>query len=417
MKAVALWDRVFNMKNSSLCVLPFINLSTRPNGQPRICSEGNHKFMPPVVNLNETSLDEFWNSKFLQQFRNGMIKDIPHPYCEICTHIENNGGISKRNSVNNQYLERYQHIIEFAKNNNGAVPDTPMQWEFRLSNKCNLACLTCFPTNSSLIESQHLKNFNLLSKEDKEIVSYSSRQKNKADFIEQIWEHIEHIDRIELHGGEPFYDENCLNILERISKEFPNNNIELLVHTNMTFMNQRIINILNSFKNVNFQMSIDGFGHENDFIRWPSKWKNIEKNLEIANNELITINKMVTITVSAYNCLSLDVLLKWIVEKYNFDVHWFPAIFPKRTNLSLVPLEQRIHQVEKLENLKPLCNNMTSKNLDQIIPYLLKDTILDSKTTDSFVDYCNLMDGIRKQNTLKTFPHLEPIFNRYSKVK
>lgn len=402
--------------NKNLCILPFINLSTRPNGVPKICNEGTHKHMPEFNSLNNTSIEDFWNNKNLKDFRKHLLENKSHPYCEICNHIEKNNGTSKRNSMNKNYLEKYQDIVEYARKNNGEVPVGPVQWEFRLSNKCNLACLTCSPTNSSLIESQHLKNLSQLSKEDKDITVWQSKQENKPNFINQIWNYIKDIDRIELHGGEPFYDHACLDLLEQIVDKLPNNNITLLVHTNMSFINDRIVRILNNFKEVNFQISIDGLKDENTFIRWPSKWKTIEKNLKIVDTQLTTAHKTFTVTVSAYNCLSLDQLLEWALENYpHFEMHWFPAIFPKRSNSSLVPLEKRKQQVEKLKKLKPLCNNKTMKNIDKIILYLQKEDLKDQQIINEFVEYALLMDKVRNQNTLKTFPHLKSIFDRYKK--
>lgn len=404
--------------NKNLCVLPFINLSTRPTGAFKICSEGCHEHMPELPNLNNVSIDEFWNHDNLKKFRKDMLDNKTLPYCDVCNHIEENNGTSKRNSVNRKFLEKYQHIIDYAKENNGEVPTSPVQWEIRLSSKCNLACLMCSPTNSTVIESQHTKNFNSLSQSDKNLTINAKKLSSKLDtsFIDQIWDHIEHIDQIELHGGEPFYDEKCLLLLEKIIEKLPNNNIKLLVHTNMSFMNDRIISILNGFKEVNFQMSIDGLDKENEFIRWPSQWKVIEENLKIVDTRLTTTDNLVCVAVTPYNCLTLDCLLSWVLENYpNFSMHWFPVQLPKRSNLSLVPLADRQLQVEKLKKLKPICSKDISKNLDKIIKYLLKDDLNDQQLINEFVEYAMLMDKIRKQNTLEMFPHLKSIFDRYKR--
>lgn len=407
------------MDNGKLCILPFIHLSTRPDGKSRICSDGDHVHMPQKNNLNDVELDEYWNGPGFAEFRKGMIDGKEHPYCEMCYTVEKGGGKSKREVSNRKYLERYQNIVEFAKRNNGVVEKGPAHWEFRLSKKCNLACLSCSPTNSTLIESQHLKNYDILPEYDKKIVTFSSKQKENPKFIENIWNYIDDIDKIELHGGEPFHDEYCLEILERIGKEWPDNNIELLVHTNMSFMNDRIISILNSFKVINFQMSIDGIEHENSFIRWPAKWKTIEKNMQLTRK--INTNPYhthtVSVTVSPYNCVSLDNLLIWTLENYpEYNIHWFPTIFPRRFNLSIVPLELRKEQADKLLSLKVRCNEVIGNNIDSIVGFLLKtDTVKDDIVID-FVEYNVAMDKIRGTNTLETFPHLESVYDKHEEI-
>jgi MoaA/NifB/PqqE/SkfB family radical SAM enzyme len=406
--------------NEKFCILPFIHLSTRPDGNPRICSDGAHAHMPQVGNLNKISLNEFWNGEGLKEFRKNMLEGNDHPYCEMCMTVEKGGGRSKRQGVNDKYLDLYQHKVEYAKNNNGTMEHGPAHWEFRLSKKCNLACLSCSPTNSTLIQTQYNKNYDLLPEYDKQVLFAANKQKDDSKFIENIWDHLDSINKIELHGGEPFYDENCLDILEEIGKRKPNNNIELLVHTNMSFINDRIISILNNFNRLNFQMSIDGFEYENEFIRWPSKWKIIEKNLMLAK-KIKTNNyfkKTVSVTVSPYNCLSLDMLFEWVFKTHpDYDIQWFPTIFPKRFNLSLVPLEKRKLQVEKLQNMKHLGNVQVCKNIDYISGFLLKDDNIDDKVVIDFVEYNKSMDKIRDTDALATFPHLESIYTRYETIK
>ena len=56
-------------------------------------------------------------------------------------------------------------------------------------------------------------------------------------------------------------------------------NITLWLNTNMTNVNEDFYNLVAQFKKVRLMMSIDGIGDTFDYIRYPGKWKQIDKNI------------------------------------------------------------------------------------------------------------------------------------------
>lgn len=405
---------------NKLCIIPFINLSPRPDGRPKVCSDGIHKHVPEY-NLNKNTVEDFWNGEFMKDLRMSMINNKTHPHCEWCNNIDSTGGQSKRASVNKTYMHLYEDRIENAKHNDGYLKNPPTHWEFRFSNKCNLACLSCGPTNSTLWEKQLKKNQKEITNFDYQMLgaalSGNARMKkyNSDFFISQFWENVLHIKKIELHGGEPFYDKECLELLEKLTTKGYSKNIELKVHTNMTVINKDIINLLNQFKDVDIKASIDAYGEKNEFIRWPSSWETIEKNCHILNKHS-KFRKNISVTVSLFNIVGLHELYTWQENTFpDWEVYAHVAYLPKRLSLKILPHELRNIEAEKL--LKHNTSEVNKKNINLLLPSILIDYKYDKQIIKDFVKYCNSIDKIRNQNTLEMFPHLESIYNEYEKIK
>ena len=104
-------------KNEKFCLMPFITLNTRPNGQVKPCSQVMG--MPGLkkdttaedilnskndfLNLTKDSVEEIWNSKFMQDFRMKKINGEYIEFCETCYQEDAMGADSKRSAVTVSY--------------------------------------------------------------------------------------------------------------------------------------------------------------------------------------------------------------------------------------------------------------------------------------------------------------------------
>ncbi len=405
----------------SLCIVPFINLSPRPDGQVKVCSDGIHSCIPDSINLNEKDVDEFWNGDFMKQLRLDMIAGKKIPHCEWCNSVDANGGKSKRAHLNKKYLKKHIDRVREAKENSGQLEKGPSTWEFRFSSVCNNACLTCSPTNSTLIEKQFRDNFDVIPDYDRFVLEGMRKQKhatNEGLFAKEFWKYLPGIERLELHGGEPFYDRKTIEILKEITSLGYSKNIELLVHSNMTNVKSEIIDILNQFKLVYFRASIDGYGEENDFIRWPSKWEEVVENLERVDRQLNkTSYKIVSGTMSVYNCLSIDKVYRWIMKDFpDWQVDWHPAFLPRRFGVSMINLEARQETAKRVEEILPGMLKDTRRLWPKIKSSLLVDKVAPEKEVKDFIHYVKAMDAIRKLDTMEAFPHLREVEKRYKLI-
>ena len=108
-----------------LCVLPFIHLSTKPEGDARYCCFApNHKITKSsgeTYNIGYDNIEDIWNSDHVKNFRMRMINGEQPEECKFCWNEEAAGKRSKRLRENTNYLNKNLYVIEQAKNNNGEI--------------------------------------------------------------------------------------------------------------------------------------------------------------------------------------------------------------------------------------------------------------------------------------------------------
>jgi len=83
--------------------------------------------------------------------------------------------------------------------------------------------------------------------------------------------------RIYFAGGEPFMIKSFSRLLETVE----NKDCEIVINTNGTILTDHMLTALDKFTNVNFTVSIDGYGKLNEQIRKNSVWNDIEHNIDI----------------------------------------------------------------------------------------------------------------------------------------
>ena len=138
---------------SNLCIVPFVHLTSKPNGAVRLCCFST-KYIKDKSDrqlfLGKDSFQQIWNSYDMKKIRIKMLNNEKLPDCRFCWDEEKNGKISKRIRENKRWLNHYSHYLELARHNKDFVSENPTYLDLRLGNKCNLRCRTCNPLFSSL---------------------------------------------------------------------------------------------------------------------------------------------------------------------------------------------------------------------------------------------------------------------------
>lgn len=424
-------------ENPHFCLLPFMALNTRPNGGVKICSEV--KDMPPLrKNTNEEtlvestnpyhsltneSLESVWNSDFMKDFRLNRINGKYSKFCEVCYRQEANGLHSKRQTILNKYYDTNKHLVDEAASNNGHMTTMPVWWELRLSSICNEACRFCIPQTSSKLREELKELYYELSPTVKTNTEIAVRNHRKYgylgdndNFVQQIFDNLENIKYLELHGGEPTNDKNVWRVVEHIVKTGHAEHIHLHVHTNIHALKERHIKLWQHFASGWIGASIDAYGVENEYIRYGSKWQKIEDNLKLLNG-LPKWEKWITTTLSAYNVCTVYKLIEWFISytaKHNMqDLNWqcWPLTIPELMVPEHVPLETRLRFIDNLSKLKGTHNSVTDKFIDAVIVTLKSTYEPDVESKKEFIDYTKLLDTNRKQNLYAVFPHLQGILD------
>jgi len=265
----------------------------------------------------------------------------------------------------------------------------PKRVEIHVGNLCNLKCLTCGPQYSSSVlredTSLGLTNFRL---EDFQIDNeWLSRN---LDMCIQS-----SVDMLDLRGGESMLHP----LIKKFLLDVPADRCPetLRIQTNCTKLDDKWKTILEKFKKVEIMASIDAFGADNHYIRYPSDWAIVESSIDYFRT-LKHAKLYVNCTLSNLNFLVLDKLIAWCEEKQiylHFTLLENPAYF-------------------KFNNLPTILFDKVKQKLSQYDSHLA-DIIKKNPANDqSWQTFCNIIsmrDQHRKNSIFDMLPELKPYWS------
>lgn len=354
----------------SICLMPFISLGTKPDGVARLCCRApslEAKHNGEFVRWPGTTLEDTWNGETYRDVRKRMLAGEKLPECAVCWKEEASGKRSKRVKENYKFPHHFNRIRECQSD--GRLDALPVHLDLRLGNTCNLRCRSCNPVFSSAIAAE-LRHRQGEWKDDPIMTSLhdgafkrASRYVNWTDdpgFWSSINQLAASAEEIYISGGEPTLVPKLTEFLKTCIDNGHTNSL-IRLNSNMTYLPDDMIAALSKFKRVKWGASIDAVGIRNDWLRFPSKFEEIEKNvnklIEIGNPFEVEVN----CTISMFNVASIPDLHAWahnlgillyldFVHEPNFmQVEHLPSELKKELLTDILNFLdlKRLHTVEK----------------------------------------------------------------------
>lgn len=294
--------------NTTFCVLPFYRTTIRANGGIAPCC-----MIHNYNNIEHSSIEEFWQSERLDQLRANMLEGKPCSDCKVCYEEERTIGKSMRTeSLRDHSVTSDTDLVAFVNGPEYLARSFPNHLEFHLGNLCNLKCLTCNPQDSSsfLIEN------NILKISNHQQADYQISEDLVENVITAVLTHGVKV--LDLRGGESMLMPSVRKLLSNL----PNNHgIQTLrLQTNCTVLDDFWKETFQRFDNVEIMMSIDAYDQANSYIRYPSRWDEIEKNVDYFLS-CPGMKLYINCTVSNLNFLLLKPLIDWCRQK-NIYFHY-----------------------------------------------------------------------------------------------
>lgn len=299
-------EKLTNSSNSpKKCKWLDNHISMDTLGNLRPCCNWDDRDRKDLVKVSD--IEKYKDSDFLASVRKDLDNGIFPEGCRDCEEEESYGFESLRLQSERKY-----------RNNRKDA-------EIKFGNKCNLSCSMCGPVNSSLIDTE-------LTKLDSQGIQHKLIQRHKYSFdvwyedennLQKLAEFLHDRDEIRFTGGEPtvnnYLQKFCEYLLVYNSKP------SLRITTNGNNLPTKLLSILEKF-DVEWHFSIDGYKEINEYIRYPSNWDKIIKN--IAKAQQIGTSDVCT-TVSWINVKHMESLGEWIMSN-NFE-RWevYPVNSPK----------------------------------------------------------------------------------------
>lgn len=321
------------INNGSFCVLPFIETFQNLNGKNYLCCESTI----PIDSID---------SKETTELRNKIYHGEKIDHCNNCYRLEQNNTISPRQRESIRWLkdpEVKDYVDRWSPENKLKT----FYYDLRFDNKCNLACIPCNPTDSSLWAKE------LKIEVIKHPLNFDIDQCTNAK-------------KIYLAGGEPLIVDKFIDLISKIANS--NHQPELVINTNLTKVNNSLKTLLSKIRNLCLTVSVDAYGSVNEYHRWPMAWSKFLRNLEWAAGIGCTIR--FNSVVDAVTVLNIHRLQE--IEHY-----------ADQWNLSIlsVPLALQINNLPQSVKLQVLTNfsNIEKSRFYQTDP-IFKTAVENIKT-------------------------------------
>lgn len=390
-------DMGIQVNDKTFCIMPFIHMSTMPNGEYRLCcrsqrvGEVNHSeyvkqfgiddTVPDIT--NETTPKKIFQGELYNTIRQELISGVRHHRCSACWNLEDRGIVSLRQSQNVERVQRYAtRVKEFVET--GTMPWNVPILELKLSNICNLRCRMCFPKDSTPWVStwEHIKHihsdgdrkyhervFELNNLKNKPILNLFD---SNPEVVDDLLENLANIEELEFAGGEPLLDPLHFKIINSIKHP---EKVILKYSTNLTNLEfksgRNILDIWKKFKGIRLTISIDGPEHLNNVIRKNSNWSDIKRNINLCKehlgDKLLTIRA--TTTISAMNVKHLEETMDAVTGELGILWHTSRLTYPNFLSASVVHVDDLLtakHRLERRVMLYKKQNSLSGITRDRV---------------------------------------------------
>lgn len=262
------------MTNSDFyCAFAYNSLSVNQDGSIDPCCQ----YLPDIPRRIKFYDYEKYVATVRQSMHDDQVNLRRHTGCRKCWHEEDLGLKSLRHYANEVYVK--DKVTPLVSSDN---PITDI--ELRFGNLCNLKCIMCQPINSSALYSERVMNAELFRTAavpgvnviDEKIMEWWETPEFQ-NFGENLFDHAE---RINITGGEPFMIPEVVNVLDRLLPR--SKDVTISFNTNLTHFPKVIKEKLTFFPKLILHVSLEGVEVMNEYLRYPSKWSVISKNLQEA---------------------------------------------------------------------------------------------------------------------------------------
>jgi organic radical activating enzyme len=272
-----------------------------------------------------------WNNEYMRSVRTTMLSGNIPSSCSKCFEEESQGVASKRVWETGSWVEDGIDIEDLVEQtaDDGTVPGKLVYLDLRLGHTCNLKCIMCSPHDSSRWVADHKKVFPLLTHQEVKSQlrwdrkSFDNKWHENPDFWKEMYAQIPNLKQVYFAGGEPLMIKEHKMFLEEIIRRGYADKILVRYNTNGLLIDEEIIDLWTKFKKVKVGFSIDALEDRNYYIRYPSDWATIEKNLQRLDNTPSNIQVSIATAIQILNIKHLPELAKWKIQqnfkKVNFE--------------------------------------------------------------------------------------------------
>jgi organic radical activating enzyme len=314
---------------------------------------------------------------------------IEHAGCAKCYTEEKHGWRSLRQHQNAWYPSAVSEISA----------DNPIyDLELRLGNFCNLKCIMCGPASSSSIAAERRTYQDRFVKIGARVgqgdMPYYWKDEEFKQFAQTVL--TTHVRRVNITGGEPFIIPEVVNFLDMLMPRC--NTLTLSFNTNLTEVGNKLLTAMQKFKNIQISISLEGTGAMNDYVRYPSRWHDIESNIQLLKQQLPHARLSVNHVLQHTSVYALPDLMAF-ATLHKLYVHITPQSGYPHLTLNSVPTDHLVPFKLWAESSTDIDHSQRS-----LIVSMIDSAGYDAELYRQFKEYIDLLDDIRNTSYLAVFP-------------
>lgn len=400
-----------------------------------------------VMNVMTHSIEEAINSATHKDHRLQLKENIQVKRCRNCYDAEHSTkgqdgwgsehakkwGKSKRQRVNGQTTRDIPEYVKWDQAEKYTLPDGTstakvVNLGLRLSNLCNQKCIMCSPEYSSLWYEDWSKLWGdvqvmppgtvwgdkdyrmTTDTKGREILNYSKWWDSDIwwERFDKIAPDLRHI---YFSGGEPLIAPAMIEILNRLIANDFAKNITLRYDTNLTVINNKIIEKFKHFKKIDFCVSLDDIEERYNLIRFPGNYNNIVKNIKTIKENGLNIHYL-SCCIGIASIYSIERIVE-AAEELNVPAEFRFLEGPVWLDLRALPRPAKEEIIEHYKSLMHHTANRT-KWYKAIIKFLEKYIDQEnSKKYQEFITVMDKLDKIRGTNWRNVLPEVQDILARH----
>jgi MoaA/NifB/PqqE/SkfB family radical SAM enzyme len=417
------------LTSKSFCALPWVSVSTETNGDIKLCCISDSfikKENGENFNLGKDSIGDILNSEHLKSIRKDMMEGKLISGCNTCYKNENFGGKnSNRKIYNAHYMSKKDAFLNKVKASieDYTIPESVEYVDIRFGNLCNLACRSCTPTSSSQFNKEVIQIHNTtpsIQKFHTPVRTDFNDWCNTEMFHSNIDSQLDNITEYYMNGGEPTIIDNNLMILTKMIDQGASKNIIIKFNSNMTNNKKEFYDLLPNFKNVVFMCSIDGYGSVQEYLRYPSKWTQIDENLQtLLSMKMSNLYIRLTSVISNINLEFFPELISYfenLSDQYNVNMPLMPTVLTNPSHMSLLslPMDYKAYCLEKIETFIEENPRQRGWFFDESIKIIKNQCTEDNDFVPllcNFFEYNDILDTNRNQSLANVNPRLDGFRN------
>lgn len=376
------------------CTAPWVGITVREDGHVRTCCAGNTS----LGNLNDTSIQEILKSQSLRDIQQNMLAGEPdHKNCLNCIELEKQSGLA---TLKEHYNLFYPDFVKDQQ----ALKCLDIRW----NNACNLGCMYCNPTFSSIWEDR------LNVRRSSVVKSYQD------DLLQWILDRSTEIDEVTLVGGEPMLMKQNYKLLNHLSDQ-----CKISIITNLSYnlpelpCTSRLLS--RPRLNTKWNVSLENTGEKFEYVRNLGKWPQVENNLRYLEQhwpETISVNFVYSMfsafdiqeTIKTFHQFGIKKINMFqITENDSMDVFNMPKEIRKRAAQELQSAREW-----HFENLHPEDRNFYPiQGISAILDQLINSEKQSSVTAPMFYDRIAWYDQYNHRKFQDLWPNVIDLVEKY----